>query len=365
MPLWYVALIARSIAIVSSDRKVRVLVRIGRVNPSHICSCFFRNPGRGASNGLPQVLLSQLFLFAGMLLSAATLGDCNLVNVADPILVRPDNVTTTALGMLSYMDPDTNRCYFWSIDDLVVDGSTMVKDENSNSITSIDTSTIWTGSDQLTWYMQEVLGEDWNVSHGACVASFVLSVILFLYGISYFCSTQVKACRFFTGCLAGICLSICQGLGMMFVHTSQWCSDEGCSIGRSTYFSIGAAVSFLFAGICFWNMDSWPGQSVSDDIDESRGWETSKKKRSDSFGNKKSKRKTRSFSGDAWVIEAEKSSAEISNEDVEDVNNYDVYDETQAPSSHYSNTQRSEDPQSPKALARNARTRRTRNNQMF
>lgn len=108
-------------------------------------------------------------------------------------------------------------------------------------------------------------------------------------------------------------------------------------------------------------MESWPGQSVLDDIDENRGWETSKKKKtSDSYGRKKSKRKTRSFSGDAWVIEVEKSTAEISNEDVEDVNNYDFHDETQAPSSHYSNTHRSEDPQSPKQqVARNARTRRS------
>ena len=104
-------------------------------------------------------------------------------------------------------------------------------------------------------------------------------------------------------------------------------------------------------------MDSWPGQSVLDDIDENRGWETPKKKTSNSYGRKKSKSKTRSFSGDAWVIEVEKSTAEISSEDVEEGNNFDVYDETQAPSSNNSN--RSEDPQSPKqAATRNGRTRR-------
>ena len=106
-------------------------------------------------------------------------------------------------------------------------------------------------------------------------------------------------------------------------------------------------------------MDSWPGQSVLDDIDENRGWETSKKKTSDDYGRKKSKSKVRSFSGDAWVVEVEKSTAEISNEDVEEGNNFDVYDETQPPSSHNSNTQRSEDPQSPKQpTSRNGRTRR-------
>lgn len=358
--------------------------------PTRCCQAKYTEPtlpdecrcGRGASNGLAQVLLTQLFLFAGLWLSGATLGDCNLINIDDPIMVRPDNVTTTSLGMLSYLDPDTNRCYFWWDDNVVVDGSTSVKDENGNEITAIYTSTTWTGNDQLNWYMNDVLGEDWYVAMGFSMVAYGLSILLFLYGISYYCSTQVKACRCFAGCLAGVCLPLCQGLGMMFVYTSEWCANEGCTIGRTTYFSIAAAVCFFIAGINFWMMEHWPGQTILDEIDEDRGWETGDKKKrkmkknqrhsrdSHSYARKEPKRKTRSFSGDAWVMEVEKSAAETSRDDIEDGPSQELeeeYDEAPtsrvdsvgAPSSFHTaprSDKYSDEPQSP--MTPDGRTRR-------
>ena len=296
-------------------------------------------------------------------------------------MVRPDNVTTTSLGMLSYLDPETNRCYLWW-DDVVVEGSTSVKDINGNEIDSIYISNTWTGNDQLNWYLQSVLGEDWYEALGFSFVAFGLSILLFLYGTSYYCSTQVKACRCFAGVLAGLCLPLCQGLGMMFVYTSDWCANEGCSMGWSTYFAIAAAVSFLIAGINFWVMEHWPGQSILDELDEDRGWElTDKKKKKNprrnrgdqhSYAKKEPRRKPRTFSGDSWVNEVEKSAAETSLGPSQELE--EEYDETQAPSSRmdsvgvpssYNSRQKSDryvdEPQSPTPVDNNAvRTRRNR-----
>lgn len=238
-------------------------------------------------------------------------------------MTRADNVTTDTLGLFSYKDAETNRCYYWTIDELVVGGSTAVKD--GSTITGIYSEAVWNGNQQAQYYIQSVLGEDWYTAMGFCCAAWGLSVLVFLYGTSYYCSTQVKACRCFTGCLVGICLPLLQGLGTMFVYTSEWCDVEGCSMGRTTYFSIGAAAAFFLAGINFWTMEHWPGQSVLDDLDENRGWETEKKKKKpkvDNYGRKKQdKNRSRKFSGDAWVIEVEKSAAETSRdiEDEEDI----------------------------------------------
>ena len=266
-----------------------------------------------------QVLLSQLFLFIGLWLSGFTLADCNLVHIEEPIMTRADNVTTTTLGLFSYKDPETNGCYYWSNDELVVGGSVDIKD-GEVLITGIYSEAIWNGNQQAQYYLQEVLGEDWYKVMGLCCAAWALSVLSFLYGTSYYCSTQVKAARCFVGCLVGICLPILQGLGTMFIYTSDWCDVEGCSIGRTTYYSIGASVAFLLAGINFWSMEKWPGQSVLDDLDESRGWETEKPNpKKDKYNRKdQNKKKTRKYSGESWVMEVEKST-ENSHGDEEDV----------------------------------------------
>jgi hypothetical protein len=223
--------------------------------------------GRGATNGMLQVIMSQVFLFAGLCFSAATIGDCALVVVEEPLFVREDNATATVLGMFSYRDDESNSCYWWFDDSI----SFKVDEFDSGNETEI---ILIPGSDQITHYLTEVLGNDWYVSMIFCGVALGLSVLVFLYATSYYCSTQVRACRSILAVIVGIFLPLFQAVGTTLVFTSEWCDLEDCTVGRSTIFSIVAGCSFLCAGICFWAMDNWPGQNGLEDMEKKRTWAT-------------------------------------------------------------------------------------------
>jgi len=249
------------------------------------CRC-----GRGGNNGIVQVLLSQAFLFAGLGFSMATVGDCGLIIVDEPIEVRQDGVVATALGILSYRDPETNQCYFWGDDSVV--GEIQVGNETITGEIS--------GGKQLEYYLTEVLGEDWFLAMGLLGTAVALSLCVFSYATSYYCSTQVKPCRIFTGVIAGVFLPLLQAVGTTFAHTNEWCDLEGCSMGRDTIFSICATCCFVGAGICFWTMQHWPGQTTLDDMEKKRTWydpyyqSHRRSSRKSSSSNRNNSRKSRS-----------------------------------------------------------------------
>lgn len=208
------------------------------------------------------MLLSQVFLFAGFGFSIATVGDCGLIIVNEPVEVRQDGVMATALGILSYRDPETNQCYFWGDDSVV--GEIQVGNETITGEIS--------GGEQIEYYLTEVLGGYWFLAMGFLGTAVALSICVFSYATSYHCSTQVKPCRIFTGFIAGVILPLLQAVGTTFAHTNEWCDLEGCSMGRSTIFSICATCCFLVTGICFWTMHPWPGQKTLDDMEQKRTW---------------------------------------------------------------------------------------------
>lgn len=253
------------------------------------CRC-----GRGATNGIAPVLISQLFLLFGLLFSAATVGDCNLVSLDEPIMVRQDKTMASSLGMLSYRNADSGMCYYWFADADVDDNANDILDSGAidsimvniydegrgggNQTTSATAIGAIDTQSQFNYYLMDVLGNDWFVPIGLCAAALVLSVFIFFYSTSFYCSTQVNGCRCFLGSVVGLCLPIFQGLAMNFVYTSNLCDEEGCNIGRSTYFSIAAAVSFLFSGIGYWTMINWPGHTALRNLDIDRSYESEPKK---------------------------------------------------------------------------------------
>lgn len=258
-------------------------------------------------------------MFIGLCFATATIGDCSLVILDEPTVVRSDNTTATTLGMLSYRDAETDRCYWWSGDaadteDIAeVSSETVVNIDNNGTYISflndginatsepIDTSGgNANANDEIIFYLTEALGQDWRVSMGLCGAALGLGVIIFLYSTSFFCSTQVRGFRVFLGALVGVVMPLFMGLGTVMVHQSEWCDILGCSMGRSTIFSIVAAVSFLLSGIFYWTMENWPGQKELDDMEKKRTWmkDPYKKKRSSSRHSKtkhESPQSSRSF----------------------------------------------------------------------
>ena len=238
----------------------------------------FLPPGRGGTNGIVYVLLSQTFLFIGICFATATIGDCSLVLLEEPTVVQSDNTTATTLGFLSYRDAETDRCYWWSgTTETTADSSTVPSDANDTIIfasTTVDSITNDTNdtSNEIIFYLTEALGQDLRVSMGLCGAALCLGLIIFLYSTSFYCSTQVKGFRVFLGALVGFVMPLLMGVGTLMVHQSEWCDVLGCSMGRSTIFSIVAAISFLLSGIFYWSMENWPGQKELDDMDKKRTW---------------------------------------------------------------------------------------------
>jgi len=246
-------------------------------------------------------------------------------------MVREDNVTSTSLGLLSYRDPESDRCYYWSRNVTIADSFAI--EDNRFGITGLRTSSVVTRFEQLSYYLDEVLGNDWYVAMIFLTTACAISAAAWLYATSYFCSTQFRPFRLFVGAIVGVFLPLFEALGTIFIHTSEWCAIEGCTMGRSTWFSIASTGCFLVAGICFCTMENWPGPQGGDETEKdlwadekkhkqrrrsSRSRRTSKsrlgsgqRKRNSQRPSRGSKRRS---SKDAWIIDVEKSNGETSRE---------------------------------------------------
>jgi len=219
------------------------------------CRC-----GCGMLNGVFQLLCGQFLLFVGFWFSAATVGDCQLVELDEPIQVREDGVLSNQVGLFSYQQTvdETGSdqqaspisCYYWF--------ETIVGEEPFGQLD---------GADQLQYYIQIVLGSQWYPSILLLSLSTILALLVFLYVMSYCCSTQVFPIRFFTGLFISIILTLLQGLGTYLIYSSEWCNNSGdeefgggyCTMGRSTIFSIVAGCCYLFSGLFFISTSDYPG----------------------------------------------------------------------------------------------------------
>ena len=235
-------------------------------------------------NGVFQVLMGQFLLFLGFWFSIATLGDCNFITLdsvddpwSDGIIVRIGRdgngdgngdgsgsiIKSNKIGLLSYLDPDTDQCYYWT-----------------NQLQGLEPFTTMYGTDQIIYYIQTVLGSNWYPVISLCGLAAVLSFMTFLYIISYCCSTQVRGVRSFTGLFISIIITLCQVIGTYLIYDSNWCNDEfKCTIGRSTIFSIVASCCYFVSGLFFIFMTDYPGKkrlkeiqdTTTGDVEEEEG----------------------------------------------------------------------------------------------
>jgi len=221
------------------------------------CRC-----GCGMLNGVFQLLCGQFLLFVGFWFSAATVGDCQLVELDEPIQVREDGVLSNQVGLFSYQqtvdetgsDQQASQisCYYWFETETIV---------GEKPFDQLD------GAEQLQYYIQTVLGSQWYPSILLLSLSTILALLVFLYVMSYCCSTQVFPIRFFTGLFISIILTLLQGLGTYLIYSSEWCNNSGdeefgggyCTMGRSTIFSIVAGCCYLFSGLFFISTSDYPG----------------------------------------------------------------------------------------------------------
>mmetsp|Transcript_4577 Transcript_4577/g.11784 ORF Transcript_4577/g.11784 Transcript_4577/m.11784 type:complete len:485 (+) Transcript_4577:203-1657(+) len=275
------------------DRYPKLCCHIKYTEPTVADEC---RCGRGGTNGIVFVLLSQTFLIIGLCFATATIGDCSLVILDEPTVVKSDNTTATTLGFLSYRDVETDRCYWWSGDTETTGNTSAIAGDLNDTVIDANTTvypiandTNDIGKNEILFYLTEALGQDWRVSMGLCGAALSLGLVIFLYSASFYCSTQVRGFRVFLGALVGCVMPLLMGLGTVMVHQSEWCDIVGCSMGRSTIFGIVASVCFLLSGIFYCGMENWPGQKELDDMEKKRTWMKDPYKKKRSSPRKKSK----------------------------------------------------------------------------
>jgi hypothetical protein len=175
------------------------------------------------------------------------IGDCNFVELGEPIQVRQDGVMATELGLLSYTEMDTGKCYYWT--DIIVTNTT----GSRFPLVPLD------GDKQLEYYVRNVLGRQWYPSIVLATTAVVISLLWFIYVSSFCCSTHVRGLRMFTGFMIAIVFVSIQGLTFLALSTS-WCDNNQCVTGRTAGFTYAACVCFFLSGCAFFFMSDFPGE---------------------------------------------------------------------------------------------------------
>lgn len=129
--------------------------------------------------------------------------------------------------------------------------------------------------DQIQQYW-DILGLTWRKAAFYAAVAVVFSVGFLFYTTSFCCSSQVREiryrhgfllsiflpARYVNGFLLSLFLLIMQG-STFIVFGSSFCDENGCTFGRSAWFSVVAIVWYLDAGIAFLVTRDYPGDSLS------------------------------------------------------------------------------------------------------
>lgn len=188
-------------------------------------------------NGAPQISAALIFVFAGFWFSLATLGDCKFAIVDDGYISSqfpgdffPEGIRS-GVGFLTFERPN-GECYLYN------DGGSI--------------------QETIARDYVDFLGSDWNLGRVVAVITPILSLVTWIYTWTFVCTSQIKAIRYSLGAVLCVVLVVLQGLTFTAL-TSSWCSENGCTLDRSSGLSIGALLSFFFGGLCFFASSDYPG----------------------------------------------------------------------------------------------------------
>jgi hypothetical protein len=169
-------------------------------------------------------------------LSLAALGDCAFAELDNGLNIIPGiNISAQRIGFVTFEGID-GQCYWY---DQFTD--------------------ILAPEDQLQAYWT-LLGSGWQQLAAVGYVAAAFSWYFFWYTTSYCCSSQVRPVRYTSGFVMAVLLTVVQGCTFIAYNTGP-CVRGGnsCSLGRSGWFSIGAILSFFFAGCSFCMMSDYPG----------------------------------------------------------------------------------------------------------
>jgi hypothetical protein len=180
--------------------------------------------------------------FTGWLFSVGTVVDCQFVTIERGF--QPTDFLSLdrrrGIGFYVFEGVDEGSCYWYDWD--IVDNANIFER-----------------------YQQDFLGGSWRSSFYLANTSMILSFLLWLYTLSFSCSSQYKGFRYALGGILCIVLVILQSLSFLVLSTN-WCDDKNCEFGRAGGYVIGATVCFFLGGACFFVTKDYPGAAPTQQI---------------------------------------------------------------------------------------------------
>jgi hypothetical protein len=195
-------------------------------------------------NGPIPLILAQILLFLGLILSIESMIKCKFVIATIESVPKP-----LPEPLATYLPTDSRRglgFFFWELEngecswDLIDDlGHDLSKDLMEDYI--------------------DFLGGDWRAPRGMGITALTLSCIIWIWILIFSCVAHLRPVRYV---VAAICFILVVFQAVTFaVVTSDFCDDADCKMGRGARFSIGAVFCFFFTGLLFLKMRDHPGDA--------------------------------------------------------------------------------------------------------
>jgi hypothetical protein len=188
-------------------------------------------------NGPIPLIIAQILLFLGAILSIESMIDCKFVEAKlenFPYYIPFLSTTRRGLGF-----------YFWEL-------------ENGKCSWDLDDDL----TDELRDDYIDFLGGDWRAPRGLGMTALVLSIIIWIWVLVFSCVAHLRPVRYAVAALCLLILVVFQAVTFAVV-TSDFCDDANCKMGRGARYGIDAIVCFFFSGLLFLVTSDHPGDAAA------------------------------------------------------------------------------------------------------
>lgn len=198
-------------------------------------------------NGLVSLLMAQVLILLGFILSAMSMIDCQFVQ-ADVFAMNstpPDNDTAwapgdqTGFGFILYQDSTGNCIWEDSFEDDDHHNNSDGKDFNSTEMDEFE--------DQIVDYL-EWLGDDWERPRYCIGAAIGAAFVVFAWVIGMMCTAHTRVLRILVAAIPFFLIMPLQ-LASLSILTSDFCKERNCTLDRSGVAAICAGFMYFAAGI--------------------------------------------------------------------------------------------------------------------
>lgn len=212
-------------------------------------------------NGIITVLLAQLLLFFGFILSTGVMLGCDFVIADIGHSNATDNNSTTVflsfngsetasepqhrrgLGFFNHQDAN-GLCRY---EQMGKDYQYILNETDAGAVL-IDYTV-----DYVDW-----LGPDWEVPRDLGLAAASLSFLLWIWLLFFTCISHPRPLRYILSTLI-ILVAMSLQFGTFSILGSEFCEERNCEISRTSKLSIAAGFLFLVSGLLLCCTKNYPG----------------------------------------------------------------------------------------------------------